>query len=107
MQNNIDRAKQFLPFDALEGYRNMLSNSDKLRTRDKLKYLDEDYNNELNRILNKLDINFLVKIKYYNGDNYIETNGRIKKIDLIRRKIYLSRSYIDIDNIIDIEIIDD
>ena len=107
MQNSVDRAKQFLPFDALEGYRNMLSNSDKLRTRDKLKYLDEDYNNELNRILNKLDVNFLVKIKYYDGDNYIETNGRIKKIDITRRKIYLLRSYIDIDNIIDIEIIDD
>ena len=63
MQNSLDRSKQFMPFDALEGYRNLLSNSNQLRTRDKLKYLDEDYNNELNRILNKLDVNVVVKIK--------------------------------------------
>lgn len=107
MQNSFDRAKQFMPFDALEGYRSLLTSTNKIKGRDKLKYLDEDYNNELNRILNKLNVNFLVKIKYYNGDNYVETNGRIKKIDITRRKIYLLRSYIDIDNIIDIEIIDD
>ena len=50
--------------------------------------------------------NARLRASYYDGDNYIESSGRVKKIDTVRRKIYFLRSVVDIDNIIDIEIID-
>ena len=106
MQNRLDRAKQFLSFDALEGYKNLIDNTKYQKNRDKIKVLGEDSIDEIDKIIRKIDKNFLIRIKYYDGDNYIESSGRVKKIDTVRRKIYFLRSVVDIDNIIDIEIID-
>lgn len=106
MQNRLDRAKQFLSFDALEGYKNIISKDNYQRNRDKIKVLSDDKMNDLDRIIKRINKNFLIRIKYYDGDNYIESTGRVKKIDTVRRKIYFLRSVIDIDNIIDIEIVD-
>ena len=65
-----------------------------------------DYNNEINNCLNKINKNSLIRIKYYDGDSYIESSGKIKKIDNYRKKIYFLNTIIDIDNIVDIEVID-
>ena len=56
--------------------------------------------------LNKINKNSLIRIKYYDGDSYIESSGKIKKIDNYRKKIYFLNTIIDIDNIVDIEVID-
>ena len=100
MQNRLDRAKQFLAFDALSGYGSLIN-------KDKFIYLDDDYNNEINNCLSKINKNNLIRIKYYDGDSYIESSGKIKKIDNYRRKIYFLNTIIDIDSIVDIEVIDD
>ena len=57
--------------------------------------------------MSKINKNNLIRIKYYDGDSYIESSGKIKKIDNYRRKIYFLNTIIDIDSIVDIEVIDD
>lgn len=84
MQNNDFRAKQFLPFWALEGF------SDALKM----------VNNNEKRKLKSGDF---VKVKYYYNFDYIETSGKIKKIDLKNKCIYLLNSKINFDDIIKIE----
>ena len=97
MQTRLDRAKQFLSFDSLKGYGNLLSKKRYDTTKESKKILYDDSYNELDNIFKK----------YYNDDQYIESTGRVKKIDLYRRKIYFLRSIIDMDNIIEIDIIED
>ena len=107
MQTRLDRAKQFLSFDSLKGYGNLLSKKRYDTTKESKKILYDDSYNELDNIFKKINKNVLVRIKYYNDDQYIESTGRVKKIDLYRRKIYFLRSIIDMDNIIEIDIIED
>ena len=106
MQNRLDRAKQFLAFDALSGYGSLINKTKNIKYKDKFIYLDDDYNNEINNCLNNINKNNLIRIKYYDGDSYIESSGKIKKIDNYRRKIYFLNTIIDIDSIVDIEVID-
>lgn len=107
MQTRLDRAKQFLSFDSLKGYGNLLSKKRYDTTKESKKILYDDSYNELDNIFKKINKNMLIRIKYYNDDQYIESTGRVKKIDLYRRKIYFLRSIIDMDNIIEIDIIED
>lgn len=107
MQTRLDRAKQFLSFDSLKGYGNLLSKKRYDTTKESKKILYDDSYNELDNVFKKINKNMLIRIKYYNDDQYIESTGRVKKIDLYRRKIYFLRSIIDMDNIIEIDIIED
>ena len=100
MQNNIDRAVQFMPFDALKGFREALEQVEKF-CEDKKEFCD-DYFDVLNQKINKLKINDKVLIKHYYELEYIETISVIKRIDKVYKKIYLVNSVIEFDDIIEV-----
>ena len=104
MQNkNVDRAKQFLPFEALKGFKEairMIENKG-----DTKKELSEDNKNDINNILKKLDKENRVKVKYYYLTEYIEVISNFLKIDEINKVIYLKDTKINIEDIISINII--
>ena len=101
--NNINRAVQFLPFDALKGFKEALLAKEK-ELEDK-KNLSEDASEILNNTLQKLAPKMNIKIKYYCNLEYIETHSMIKKIDKTYRRIYLTNTIINFDDILEIEII--
>ena len=104
MQNkNLDRAKQFLPFEALKGFKEaikMIENKG-----DTKKELSEDNKNDINNILKKLDKGNKVKVKYYYLTEYIEVISNFLKIDEINKVLYLKNTKINIEDIITINII--
>ena len=104
MQNkNVDRAKQFLPFEALKGFKEairMIENKG-----DAKKELSEDNKNDINSILKKLDKGNKVKVKYYYLTEYIEVISNFLKIDEINKVLYLKDTKINIEDIISINII--
>ena len=104
MQNkNVDRAKQFLPFEALKGFKEairMIENKG-----DTKKELSEDNKNDINNILKKLDKGNKVKVKYYYLTEYIEVISNFLKIDEINKVLYLKNTKINIEDIISINII--
>ena len=101
MQNNIDRAVQFMPFDALKGFREALEQVEKF-SEDKKEFSD-DYFYVLNQKINKLKIGEKVLIKHYYELEYVETISVIKRIDKVYKKIYLVNSIIEFDDIIEIK----
>ena len=103
MLNNIDRAKQFLPFDALKGFREALKEKEK--NIELKKDLFDTEIDKLNEIIKKLRKDMLVKISYYYSIEYIEIVGKIKMIDIINKKINILNSVINFDDIVSIEII--
>ena len=102
MENKDFRAKQFLAFDALDGFSEIISNCNIVKF-DKI-IRGEDLNDELDRIINKLKIGDLVNIKYYLGTNYIESIGKVKKIDWFKKCVYVLDSIINFEDILSIAI---
>lgn len=100
MQNNDFRAKQFMPFDSLKGFYDMIR-YEEITKKNKKELSDDSYNylNEQIKTINKGDI---VTINYYHNIDYINTTDIVKKIDNINKKIYLKNSIISFDDIVNI-----
>ena len=100
MQNNDFRAKQFMPFDSLKGFYDMLKCQEKNEVEKNI--LSEDYCNYLDNKLKNINKGDNVCIKYYYDMDYIETYGIIRKIDKINKSIYILNSNIKFDDILEI-----
>lgn len=87
MSNIASRAKQFLPFDALAGFREALK--EKETDYEAKKELAEDSYEELELSLNRLEQGKVAKIKYYKNKKYVEKIGIITKIDYTKKKIQI------------------
>jgi len=101
MQNKVDRAKQFLPFDALSGFRDYLNKVEKIKN--EKKEFSDDMENYLNSQISNLKKGDSVIIKYYYDLEYLEISGIIKKIDNVEKCIYLLNSKIYFDDILDLK----
>lgn len=80
-----DRAKQFLPFDALAGFKELLKEKEiELEER---KELSEERFSELESEFNRVKIGSLVRIKYYYNKQYINISGKVTGIDYSKKQI--------------------
>ena len=103
MVNKIDRAKLFLPFDALNGLESAIK--EKEEEQEIKKELTEESYIELENKLNRVEEGDRIKIKYYKNKKYVDISGVITKINYIKKKIQLDGTYnISIIDIIDIEL---
>ena len=91
------RAKQFLPFDALPGFKEALKEKE-IKKEAKIE-LAEDSLQELESKLNELEKGSIIKLIYYKNNRYIETIGTVVKIDYMRKKIILSHDE-EIENVV-------
>ena len=94
---HADRAKQFLPFDALNGFRLALKEKEKIIV-DK-KDLSEEMQEEISRKLNSLEIGDRVKIVHYKNKQYKIDIGNFNQINRMQRFIIVGNTKIAIDNI--------
>lgn len=106
------RSAQFASFKALTGYEEEIKETARLT--DKRIEIDnnikETLNNKINFILNNINNQPEVTFTYFiydtkkNGGKYIEKNGVVKKIDLIKQDILLlDKTKIPMNEIINIE----
>lgn len=95
-----NRAKQFLPFDALKGLRSAMKEKE-IVTTDK-RELSEEVEEILSRKINSLEIGDKVKIVHYKNRQYRIDYGIVKEINRFQRFILLDNTKIAIDNIFDI-----
>lgn len=98
---NDFRAKQFLPFDALPGFREALKREEiKVETK---KELTDDSIDIINNIISSIKKDDTISVEYYYGIEYIETIGKVKRIT--KDKIILINTSINIEDIIKIEVL--
>ena len=90
MVSRIDRAKQFLPFDALKGLQEALREKE-IEYEEKIE-LSEESLTELENKFNKIEKGSYVKIRYYKNRQYIEINGIVTNIDYTRKKIQIDKN---------------
>ena len=90
MQN---RAKLFMPFDALKGFNEAIK-----RVEDKHDNKYVSYEETID-IIKKLNINDRVEITYFNNFESITLIGQIKTVDYKKKLIRVSNSIISFDDI--------
>ena len=94
---SLDRAKQFMPFDALKGFKEALIEKEK--TVVNKKELSEEMQEELSRKLNSLEIGDKVKIVHYKNRQYKIDSGTLTQVNKYQRFILIDNTKIAIDNI--------
>ena len=103
MVNNkkVDRARQFLPFDALKGFQEALREKEKILVDKKI--LSQEEKEKIANKLIQLKKGMIVKIIYFENHEYIELEGMISKIDLVYQKLKIVTKEIQFTDILDIK----
>lgn len=104
MQNKkTDRAKIFMSFDSLKGFKEYLKQKERIVVERK-ELSEEDYK-ALDEVIKKVYPGSMIKVIYYDKDSYIEKKGLVAKLNLITEKIQIVEKIIDLKDIIEIEIL--
>lgn len=103
MLSRIERAKQFLPFDALKGLHFALHEKE-VEHVDKFE-LSQEQRDEISEKLQLLGNGEIVIIKYYMNYNYNEIKGKVLYVNPIKKVINVSKIEIPFINIYNIEIL--
>lgn len=99
--SRLDRARQFLPFDALKGFQEALKEKE-IEYVEK-RELSEDSIEQLSKEISLLLKGDMIKIKYYTNKQYKYIEGTIKKVDSVKKSIILlGDTTIRFDDIIEI-----
>lgn len=100
--SRADRAKQFIPFDALKGFREAILEKEKNIIPKKI--LSEDIQEEINLTLTQITIGCNIAITYYDGESYTTITDQVKKISVPYHTIELTDISIAFNDILDITI---
>ena len=105
--NREDRAKQFMPFDALKGLQEELRKREERRLRQNKRDLSDDQIESLTKVLNSLKRGMTVQITYYNfvTERYVTIKDVFRKLYKERRFINTENYKISFDDLLEINIL--
>ena len=96
-----ERAKQFMPFSALEGLNSTLY--DRNRPSEERICLGEDAQIELDRRLHTLCPGREVCAVYYANRQYTALSGTVRKLDLTGRGMLIDDTWVALDDILELQ----
>jgi hypothetical protein len=97
-----NRAEIFLPFDSLKGFKEYIQEKEKVIVY--RKELCNDALDELEWKIKQIKVGLMIKVIYYNGNQYIEKEGMVSYIHIENKKIKIVDQQINLDDIVEIEI---
>lgn len=74
-----NRAKQFMPFDALKGFREALAEKERILV--PRRELSEEQKEKLNQELKSIKRNDVLTVEYYHQGEYVRITGMVSRID--------------------------
>lgn len=98
-----ERAKLFMPFDAMKGLKEELRKREERHTRISKIELSEESLDEISEVLMSIDIDAEVSVKHYRGGHYWITTGQVQKIDFVYKFLLISDEKIRFDDIYSID----
>jgi hypothetical protein len=96
-----DRARQFLPFDALKGFKEAIKERQKIKVEKPV--LSEEMAIELSYKLNQVKKGMIVRIVHYDNEEYIETFGMVSEFSEVFNYLKIVKKKILFENILDIQ----
>ncbi len=100
-RERVSRAKQFVPFDALKGFREALAEKERILV-PKIE-LSEEMMEELDRTLHGLLPGEMVSVVYFHNDEYVKITGIFVKVWESSRLMQVVNTKIPMDDIRKIE----
>ena len=97
-----ERAKKFMPFDALKGLKAALREKERIVV--EKKELSEEKGEELDRKLREIQRKDIVTVIYFHEDEYVKVTGMVSRIDMTARVLKVVNTKIGFDDIYDIEV---
>lgn len=95
-----NRAKQFMPFSPLKGYYDLIEKCERIKE-PKIE-LTDDMQEIISQKLNEIKSGMIAKVKYYDVDSYVETEGVVSNIDKVYGKLTVIKTVIRFEDIYDI-----
>lgn len=105
MMNREDRAKQFAPFESMNGLRKALRQKEIEHERTEKLELSESRAEKLDRMLKKLERGMIIRVTYYSAGYYIDVEGAVAAVDRIYGFIKIGDGKIHFDDLYDIMIL--
>ena len=102
----IERAKQFMPFDALKGLQEELRIREERRTRVNRKILSEEQIAKIAKVLSRVRQGSRVAICLYSKGHYIRIDGDVTELNEIYEYIKIGNEKVFFDDIYKIAIIE-
>lgn len=99
-QEHKGRAKQFMPFAALKGFEEAVSEAERLT--EPRRELSETQAAELSEALSDIQKGDTVTVTHYLSDRYVTTHGRVAVFDTVFRFMKLGSFKICFDDIVEI-----
>ncbi|EOS21198.1 hypothetical protein C806_04514 [Lachnospiraceae bacterium 3-1] len=96
-----NRAKQFMPFDALKGFREALAEKERMIV--PKKELSEERKSELNEKLYQLQRMDIVTAEYFCDGEYVQITGVVSGIDKVRKALEIGNTKVPFDDIFDLQ----
>lgn len=98
------RAKQFMPFDAMKGLKEALAVREERRSREEKRELPEDMISEISSVLAKIERGMLVTVNHYHAYHEVISKGAVDRIDKVYQYLIVGTEKIFFDDIYDIKI---
>lgn len=96
-----NRAKQFMPFDALTGLRAALAGRERIIV--PKRELSEEQKAELDYKLQMLKIGDMITVAYFHEGAYVQVTGMVSRIDVRGRALKIVNTQISFDDIADLK----
>lgn len=93
MPNREERARQFLPFDALKGFEEALREKE-IEAVEKIELAEEQIE-EISNQLKLLEKGSEIEIIYYEKQQYFKMIGKVEKIDSRKKQLYVNEKKIN------------
>ena len=104
--NNIERAKQFMPFDALVGLQAALREREEKHSRVEKKELSEEDREEISITIGRITKGCVVDVTFYLNGHYIQVVDKVIKLQQANKYIQLGQVKVYFDDIYKIEIVE-
>ena len=103
--DDVNRAAQFLPFDALKGLSEEIQSRIEKRSRVERKELSEERKEEISAVLCKINKGTTVMVQFYSVGHYYEVEGVVLNINLPYHYLVIGQQKIFFDDIYEICIV--
>ena len=89
MMTRNERAKQFMPFDGVKGFREAIAEVERRHACLPPRELSEDVKSQIDRALQKIKRGTPVRVDFYNGQNESRILGRVTDVDAVFGFLYV------------------
>ncbi len=104
--NRVDRAKQFLPFDALKGLQEELESREEKMSRVPRHDLSDELMEELSSVLSLIEKGSIVDMTFYRKGHYYNLRGEVESLNIIYKYLIIGEEKIHFDDIYTLSLVD-